>query len=157
MRTGESKSPGHGEKKSRKLDAFIDALLVFASVEAAAESVGISHATGYRWQKDPVVIERLSEAAAAHRGAWHRTIARLQAAGPEAVETLQRNMQAAESGAAQIAAAKAILDMSFKAAEVAGFEQRLSALEEAIKNRKGAYDEPNFTQTDRPRTLNGPA
>jgi hypothetical protein len=134
VNTDNRKSRGHGEKKTRKIDAFVDALLANSSVEAASESIGVSHSTGYRWQRDPEVIQRLAEAAAAHRGAWHRTIARLQAAGPEAVETLQRNMQAAESGAAQIAAAKAILDMSFKAAEVAGFEQRLAALEQIAKS-----------------------
>jgi hypothetical protein len=147
------KSRGHGSQKWR-LDAFIDALLQKSSVEEACEAVNISPATGYRWQKDPEVIQRLAEAAAAHRGAWLRTVARLQAAGPEAVETLQRNMREAENGAAQISAAKAILDMSFKGVEAASIEQRLATLEQAAKNWRG-NDRPNFAQTNQSRTTNG--
>ena len=53
---------GHGEKKSRKLDAFIAGLLSCQTVEDAAAAAGISTATAYRWLHDQDVIERLRQA-----------------------------------------------------------------------------------------------
>jgi hypothetical protein len=143
MRQDETSSRRGRGKKSHKLDAFIGAMLTHPTVESAAEAAGISHATAHRWLKDPIVIERLAQA---HRDAWNQTIACLQEVGPEAVQTLRRNMAEADSGSVQVSAARAALEMSFRAVEAASVEQRLSALEEAVKSRKGgAYDHPNIT------------
>jgi hypothetical protein len=51
---------GHGEKKTRKLDQFIAAMMSHGPVEAAA-AAGIAASTARRWMKDPVVIRRLAE------------------------------------------------------------------------------------------------
>jgi hypothetical protein len=155
MRHRETLSRGHGGKKVRKLESFIAAMLSHPTVESAAEAVGISHATAHRWLKDPIVIERLAQA---HRDAWNQTIACLQEVGPEAVQTLRRNMAEADSGSVQVSAARAALEMSFRAVEAASIEQRLAALEEIVKNRKGApYDQPNLAQAQRAGKVNGAA
>ena len=76
---------GHGEKKTRKAEQFIAALLEHPSIEAAAKSVGIGTATAWRWMKDPDFIEQYRDA---RREAMRHTTARLQEAAREAVECL---------------------------------------------------------------------
>ena len=60
-------SGGHGEKKSRKLDQFVAAMLNCRTVEDAAKAAGISVASAYRWLRDEVVCERLR---VARREVW---------------------------------------------------------------------------------------
>ena len=51
---------GHGEKRSRKQEQFIAALLSHSTVDAAAKSVGIGDVTAWKWRKDPAFAERLA-------------------------------------------------------------------------------------------------
>jgi hypothetical protein len=54
-------SRGHGSKKTRKLDAFIAAMMSHRTVEDAAAAVQISLSTAYRWMRDDNVVQRLAE------------------------------------------------------------------------------------------------
>jgi hypothetical protein len=109
---------GHGEKKSQKLDAFVEAVMTHKTVEAAAAAAGISPATGYRWMHDQDVIERLRQA---RQQAWSRAMAQLQEAGPEAVEALRKIMREAEGESPRVSAAKAKLEVSSIAVECGGY------------------------------------
>jgi hypothetical protein len=48
-----NQAKGHGEKRSRKQEQFIAALLSNSTVEAAAKVVGIGNVTAWKWRKDP--------------------------------------------------------------------------------------------------------
>jgi hypothetical protein len=124
---------GHGEKRSRKQEQFIAALLSYPTVEAAAKAVGIGKVTAWQWRKDPVFTERYREAT---REAMRQAAARLQGAACESVDTLRAIQSKAESEAARVSAARTILDMAVKAADLDDVQQRLDALEQALKERQ---------------------
>jgi hypothetical protein len=79
------------------------------TVEAAAEAVGIGNLTASQWRKDPAFAERYREST---REAMRQAAARLQGA------------------------ARAILEMAVKAADLEDVQQRLDALEETLKERE---------------------
>src|SRR5262245_50062704 len=106
---------GHGEKKSRKLDQFIAAMLVHPGVEAAAKSVGISYVTAWRWMKDPAVIAQFREA---RRDAMRQATARLQEVARESVDCLAEVQRSGESESARVSAARCILEQALKATEL---------------------------------------
>jgi hypothetical protein len=62
-------------------------------------------------------------------------MAQLQEAGPEAVEALRRTLREAESEAARVSAAKAVLELGLRAVELGDFEERLAKLEAIAQNR----------------------
>jgi hypothetical protein len=71
------------------------ALLASPSVEAAAESVGISRV--WRWMRDPTVLERLAET---RRQGMQHTMTRLHAAASASVTCLCAVQQDGESESA---------------------------------------------------------
>jgi hypothetical protein len=121
---------GHSEKKSRKAEQFIAALLAHPSIEAAAKSVGIGNATAWRWMKDPKLVEQYREA---RREAMRHTTARLQEAAREAVECLREVQLTGESESARVSAARTILEQALKAVDLEDVQHRLDALERAAK------------------------
>jgi hypothetical protein len=149
-------SAGHGEKKTRKLDQFLAAVLSHKSIEAAAKSVGIAASTGRRWLQQPAVIQRLREA---RRDAWSRALAQLQEAGPEAVEALRRTLREAEGESVIVSAAKSILELGLRVVELGDIEERINRLEHLAKSRwKGTdHDREDQTATRPAGGLNGPA
>jgi hypothetical protein len=156
MNADERFSPGHGEKKTRKLDGFVMGLFHHRSVQDAAAAVGISPATARRWMKDATVLERVREA---RQQAWGHTMAMLQAAGPEAVATL-RLLLSAETESVRATAAKALLDMAMRGAEIADIEERLVRLEQLVKhnNWRGPDDrQSDSAQAGTTRRTNGAA
>jgi hypothetical protein len=127
-----NQAEGHGEKRSRKQEQFITALLSYPTVEAAAKTVGIGDVTAWRWRKDPAFAERYREAT---REAMRHAAALLQGAAREAVDTLREIQSKAESEAARVSAARTILDMALKAADLEDVQRRLDAIEQAVKER----------------------
>jgi hypothetical protein len=77
---------GHGEKRTRKQEQLIAALLSHPTIEAPAKSVGISDATAWRWMKTPEFQAAYRES---RREAMRHTTARLQEAAAEAVDALR--------------------------------------------------------------------
>jgi hypothetical protein len=149
-------SGGHGEKKARKLDQFVAAMLAHPTVEAAATSVGIAASTAYRWLQDETVIRRLAEA---RRNAMEAAMSRLQANATRAADNLDELQRTAESEAVRLAASRANLEFAFRTVEIIDVLKRLDAIERKINspNWRGNEDQPNFAQTNQSRTTNGAA
>jgi hypothetical protein len=124
---------GHGEKRTRKQEQLIAALLSHPTIEAAAKSVGISDATAWRWMKTPEFQAAYRQA---RREAMRQTTARLQEAAAEAVDALREVQRTGESESARVSAARTILDQAIKAADLEDVQMRLEALEKALTERR---------------------
>jgi hypothetical protein len=146
MITDETKSRGHGDKRSRKLDQFIAALLATSSVEAAAQATRIGRATAHRWLQAPDVIQRLAEA---RRDAMKAAMSKLQQAASTSVDCLCEIQREGESESARVSAERCILEQALRAAELGDIEERLAKLETIAKNRnwKGADAEQPLRRT----------
>jgi hypothetical protein len=121
---------GHEEKCGRKQEQFTAALLSHPTVEAAAKAVGIGKTTAWRWRSDPAFAQRYREAT---REAMRHAGALLQGAAREAVDTLRAILSNGESESARVSAARTILEMALKAADVEDIQQRLDVLEQAVQ------------------------
>jgi hypothetical protein len=129
-----NQAEGHGEKRSRKQEQFIAALLSHSTVDAAAKSVGIGDVTAWKWRKDPAFAERYRQAT---REVMRHTSARLQEATRVALDCLREITENKEEPASsRVSAARTILDMAVKAADLEDVQRRLDALEQAAKERK---------------------
>ena len=119
--------------KSRKDDILLLALACGATVEAAANKVGISPATVYRRLADSEFQNRLKQI---RSDMVQRTASTLTAAGSESVKTLMLLQQPSIPHAVRLGAAKAAIELGIKMREVADMEERLAALEQqmAINN-----------------------
>lgn len=104
------------------------ALVEHPTLEAAAVAVGLTSRTLRRYLEDPLF---LTEYRALRRTVWEQAIGELQQACGEAVETLRRNLDA-ESEAAQIRAARTILDHARSGLETTDLLERLESLERRL-------------------------
>jgi len=118
---------GHGQKRERHEDAAILAMLSEPTIGAAAAKARVSERTLLRWLSDPPFQARYR---AARRQVVEQAIAQLQRGTSEAVAALRRNLQCGVP-AAEIAAAKAVIDFSVKAVELTDLLERVDALETA--------------------------
>lgn len=120
---------GHGEKKSRKEDGALAALLAYPTIGEAAKAAGIGESTLLRWLQDPEFYERFMKA---RRQAVSHAVSRIQQATTTAVDTLAEVMQDAEAPpASRVSASKTVLDIAFKAVELEDLAVRIEALERA--------------------------
>ena len=125
---------GHGEKKSRKEEAAISALLTETGIAAAAKKAGISESTLRRWLQDRDFAERCR---LARRQVLEQATARLQSASLDAVNALQAivsNLNAPPS--TRVLAARTILDMAYRAVEVGDLSERLQNVETTMEHMK---------------------
>jgi hypothetical protein len=120
-------SAGHGEKRSRREDAAIAALLACSTIEAAAEAAGIAGSTLRGWLADPAFQRRYRDA---RRQVVEHAVSGLQQATAEAVAALRRNLTCGVP-AAEISAAKSIMDFALKAVELVDLAERVEQLEQA--------------------------
>ena len=126
---------GHGEKLSRKKDQAILALLTHQTIIEAAKAVGIGEVTLWRWMKEENFKRAYHES---RKRVVEQTLARLQQASTEAVTTLQEVMKDSTSPASsRVTAAKTILELTVKVAELDALEARVQALETKLLNNKG--------------------
>ena len=131
------------------------AMLVHASVEAAAKSTGISSVTSWRWLREPAIVARLR---AARKDAVEQAKALLQTALVEAVEQLRSLLRSAENEAVQASVAKTLLEFGFKAVEIGDIQERLDKLEQIAKSHdwKGPNsDDHANAATEKNRGVNG--
>ena len=121
---------GHGEKLSRKEEAFLAALLTEPTVQAAAKAVGISEATAWRWMQRPDFKARYQQA---RRELVEAAIGKLQKAATQAVDTLAEIAAAGEKESARVQAAKGLLELCLKACEVEDLARRIEELERRLE------------------------
>lgn len=140
---------GHGEKLSRNQEKAIAALLSNPSIPEAAAAVGIAEKTLRRWLDDDGFR-------AAYREACQQVVAavvqKLQGAMDKALDELVNILAAEETKffafqgmvvsernviawGPRLGAAKTILEMGFKAKELADLEARIAALEAAAEGK----------------------
>ena len=120
-----SKAPGHGDKQSRKEDEALAALLSCPTIVAAAKQIGVAENTLRLWLHQPEFKARYREA---RQQVVQHAITRLQSATTAAVDALERNMGCGMPST-EVAAAKAILEQAFKAAELDDVIERIEELE----------------------------
>ncbi|HWQ73619.1 MAG TPA: hypothetical protein VN370_15025 [Desulfitobacteriaceae bacterium] len=124
-------SVGHGEKRSRREELALAALIAEPTLAKAAQAAGIGEVTLWRWLQDEDFQNKYRTI---RRQAVTQAVAQLQKASSEAVQTLQGIMNDAETPAAsRVTAARTILDMSLKAIEIEDLAGRVEALEKALK------------------------
>jgi hypothetical protein len=125
--TDDAELNGHGSRLPHKEEAAILALLAEPTVAKAAEAVGVSPETLWRWLRLPEFKARYHEA---RREALNVGLTRLQGAASQAVDVLVAVMADAEERAStRVSAAKTVLDLAVKIAELQELELRVAALE----------------------------
>jgi hypothetical protein len=113
-------------KQGRKQEAAIAALLTEPTHAAAASKAGVSEPTLQRWLRDP----GFSRAYRAARSAvFEVAIGKLQRIAASAADRLEANLTCGKP-AAEIAAARAILEHARDGIELYDVVERLAALEE---------------------------
>jgi hypothetical protein len=149
-------SAGHGEKRGRKLTAFVTAVMTTPTIEAAAATVGIAASTARRWMQHPDTIQAL---AAARRDAMKAALAKLQQIALEAVNSLSEIQRAGESESARVSAAKTVLEQAMRAVELEDVQARLAKLEVLARGgwRGAADDAANPSTVETAGDANGHA
>ena len=121
--------PGHGEKKNRKQEAAVAALLSHATLSQAASAIGIDESSLRRWLQDPAFKQRYYQARA---DLLQHSLGHLAEGLVEAAIVLRVIMRSSETPAsARVAAAKALFDLALKDRAVQDYEERIAALEAA--------------------------
>jgi hypothetical protein len=118
-------------KLPSKQEAFLAALLSNSTIKAACEESGISETTGWRYLNDEKFKERYRKS---QRQVVEHTIVRLRSDANEAVKALREivdDVTAASS--ARVAAARTILELTFKSVELYDIEGRMDTLEANLK------------------------
>lgn len=115
---------------TRQQERLINALLLYGSVKRAAEDVGISPVTAWRWQQKPEFVRQYREA---RRASVERAIAIAQAAGQRAVETIYEIMgDRSAPHFARLSAAQAVINLMLKGTELLDHETRINELEQSL-------------------------
>ena len=118
--------PGH-KGQTRKRQQAIACLLAAPTIALAAQNCGISESTLARWLREEGFKR---EYHIAQREALAQAIATLQAAAGSAVTVLRAAMlDQTATPASRVAAARVILEFSFRGAEIADLQERLEAIE----------------------------
>ena len=106
------------------------ALLTEPSHALAAKKAGVSEASLYRW----LLLEEFQRAYRKAREALvDDAVARLQQTATEAVAALRRNLSCGRP-AAEVTAARAVLEQAFKGAELLDLIERVEKLEQRLKD-----------------------
>ena len=110
----------------------VEALLATISVGAAAQQIGVSRTTIYRWLKQPAFAERLREA---RHEAMRRGIHRLHQVAEEAAVVLHEIMVNPEApAAARVTAARSAITFSFEGYEIDQLDEKIEQINEAAKS-----------------------
>jgi transposase-like protein len=113
----------------------IDALLVGATDQQAADAAGVARSTLGRWRSGLPEFGHALEAA--RKEMLQRTGSRLHAATGLAVRALEEVARNTLNPAARVAAARAILELSHKAIELEDLAKRVEELEDWFEEQKG--------------------
>jgi len=124
---------GHGEKYGRKKELAIAALLTSSSMPAAAVNCGISESTLRRWLQN----ETFAKCYRRERTRMlESTVNLLRQKSMAAVETLADIAESEESPASvRVSAARAVIELAIRGAELQDLEERIAELEQLAKER----------------------
>lgn len=114
------------ENLTPKQEALIAALLGTSSIKRAAERVGITERTAYRWRKLPHFREAFREA---RRDVHENAVGILQNYSGTAAATLVKLLDS-DNDHVRARAARIILDQAARGVETYDLEERLQRLEE---------------------------
>ena len=118
---------------SRRHEAVIVALLANPTIKGAAEAAGVNESTVWRLMQREDFQKRFREA---QDKVFDGALGSLQGATAAAVACLVRNLSCG-SPAAEVAAAKTILDFTMKARELLDLGERVKELERRTALRGG--------------------
>lgn len=122
MATTEQKLPPKQEK-------LIAALMVTATVQAAAKTVGVSETTAHRWLREDANFDAAYRAA--RKNAVEQAIARVQQTSGVAVQILLSIAADKDAPASsRVAAARTMLELALRAVEFEDLTARVRALEQ---------------------------
>jgi transposase-like protein len=131
MPTNQTASPAILSAKQRKA---VEALLTTGDVQAAAQQVGVSRDSLYRWMKQPLFIDALRAAEAQAIDDLSRILVRL---GRTASGTLAKAMNdAATPMNTRVRAADVVLNRLLQLRELATLEARVVELERSAGLRE---------------------
>ena len=119
---------------SRRHEAVIVALLANPTMKDAAAQAGVSESTVWRLMQREDFQRRYREA---QEKAFDGALGTLQGAATQAVGTLQKNLTCGVP-AAEVQAAKALLDFTLKAREQFDYAARIRQLEATLREREEA-------------------
>lgn len=118
-------------KLPAKQEAFLAALLSHPTIKAACEETGISETSGWRYLNDEKFKERYRKA---QRQVVEQIILRLRTDASDAAKALREIVDDATApSSARVAAARTILETTFKSVELYDIEGRMDALEANLK------------------------
>jgi len=121
---------GHGEKLTRRKEAAIAALLQEPTVAKAAAAAGVSEATLSRWMRQAEFAQAYCQA---RRDTVSAAVARLQQASSTAVDALVEVIRSPDAPySVRVSAAKTVMELAFKGAELEDLGARIGHLEEAV-------------------------
>ncbi len=123
---------GECSRLDGKKQAAIAALLAHPTIEKAAQSVGITEKTLWRWLQLP---EFALAYQAARDEVLTQTLSLLHKATGGAVAALMRNLKCGNPSV-EVRAAVGILDQTFKAREILETERRLAAVESMVEQNE---------------------
>lgn len=135
MQPNATDQPDFNSKLTPVQERAIVALLSHSTIKNAAKAVGIDDATLWRWLQDKTFHAAYMTV---RRESVRQSIARLQQASSEAVNTLRTVMKDKKTPAtARVTAAKAIIEYSMKAVEIEDLAERVAQLEAIHIGGKG--------------------
>ena len=123
---------GHGEKRSRREEVAIAALLSESTLEKAAAKAKVSERTLRSWLKRPDFLAAWREA---RRAVLEDAVAVMQKLAMGAAIALGENLKSANPNAKN-AAALGLIDRAFRGVDVFELTERVEALEAAEAARK---------------------
>lgn len=123
-------SPEGSPQLSPQQTAVLALLVTGTPVERAAKHIGVGERTVWRWLSDRELFRQ--ELRSRQREVVEAATRKLSAAASSAVDALKTVMMDEQAPySARVSAAKAVLDTTYRAFELAEVAQRLEALESA--------------------------
>ncbi|MEW5954706.1 MAG: transposase family protein [Bacillota bacterium] len=122
--------PG-GPKSTRLQEAAIAALIASPSVEQAAEQIGVSATTMWRWLRDDQGFKEKYRLA--RQEVIGQAVAQLGAGCTDAAQSLRNIVNDSDAPAsARVSAARVILEMAFRGVELENLAVRIEVLEQKL-------------------------
>lgn len=121
---------------SNKQEKLVALLLTEKTIDEACKKAAVNVTTYWRWMQNEEFLRHYRKA---RRSILENTVAKLQSATHQAIETLERNLTCENPGA-EIRSAQIILEQSIKGLELLDIDNRLETIETIIKDKEGAYE-----------------